>query len=76
MTTEKLEFMLPAVFTIGPKDDPECLMKYAKLLANAVKVGNSNQESNTVEELVKGIVEGETRVITAGMTIEEIFVSV
>lgn len=52
----------------------ESLQKYAKLLANAVGRTNSNGGTeNTVEELVRGIVEGETRVITAGMTIEEIF---
>lgn len=68
MTCEKLEFLLPAVFTIGPKDDPDSLKLYAKLLSNSTGTGD-----NTVEELVRGIVEGETRVITAGMTIEEIF---
>ncbi len=71
MTVEKLEFLLPArylhfqptnpSFTIGPKDEPDCLKKYAKLLANAV---NGSSNNNSVEELVRGIVEGETRVIT------------
>ena len=58
--------LLPAVFTIGPEDKPESLVKYARLLAN------SNRDKD-VEELVRGIVEGETRVIAAGLTIEEIF---
>ncbi|KAI8911574.1 hypothetical protein EDD86DRAFT_264072 [Gorgonomyces haynaldii] len=69
MTVEKLEFLLPAVFTIGPEDKPESLEKYARLLANAAGQGQNDQ----VSELVRGIVEGETRVIAASMTIEEIF---
>jgi len=32
MTSEKLQFALPAVFTIGPADDVASLMKYAVLL--------------------------------------------
>ncbi|CAG8590345.1 1941_t:CDS:2 [Acaulospora colombiana] len=68
MTAEKLEFSLPAVFTIGPKDEPDSLKKYAKLLATDQKNSDSH-----VKELVKGIIEGETRVIAAAMTMEEIF---
>ena len=64
MSLEKLEFRLPAVFTVGAKDSPEALCKYARLLT-------TNQRN--VAELVKGIVEGEMRVICAGLTIEEIF---
>jgi flotillin len=32
MTSEKLQFSLPAVFTIGPDDQTEALEKYAVLL--------------------------------------------
>lgn len=67
MTMEKLEFTLPAVFTIGPKDDPESILKYARLLCDTSK------GIDHIKELVTGIVEGETRVIAAGMTMEEIF---
>lgn len=67
MSSEKLPFILPAVFTIGPKDDSESLMKYGKLMSSHDKSGNH------VVELVKGIVEGETRVLAAGMTMEDIF---
>ncbi|PKI36903.1 hypothetical protein CRG98_042706 [Punica granatum] len=51
MSTEKLPFVLPAVFTIGPH----------------------NMLSNHVKELVQGVIEGETRVLAASMTMEEIF---
>ncbi|SLM41137.1 Flotillin family [Lasallia pustulata] len=80
MTIEKLQFSLPAVFTIGPDDKPEALSKYAMLLT-----GNSDGTSaaskhkptatgrNHVQDIVKGIIEGETRVIVSGMTMEEIF---
>ncbi|KAJ3325759.1 hypothetical protein HDV06_003529 [Boothiomyces sp. JEL0866] len=68
MTVEKLEFTLPAVFTIGPEDKPESILKYAKLLAS-----NSEKGVKHIQELVTGIVEGETRVIAASMSMEEIF---
>ncbi|KXS15523.1 hypothetical protein M427DRAFT_98680, partial [Gonapodya prolifera JEL478] len=68
MSAEKLEFQLPAVFTIGPRADQidiPSLKKYARLLAT------KNEEH--VSEIVKGVIEGETRVIAASMTLEEIF---
>ncbi|KAF9614539.1 hypothetical protein IFM89_019202 [Coptis chinensis] len=68
MSAEKLPFVLPAVFTIGPRaDDRESLLKYAKLISPHDKL------SNHVKELVQGIIEGETRVLAASMTMEEIF---
>uniref|UniRef100_A0A5B7BD72 Flotillin-like n=1 Tax=Davidia involucrata TaxID=16924 RepID=A0A5B7BD72_DAVIN len=68
MSAEKLAFLLPAVFTIGPRaDDKESLLKYAKLLSH------HDRDSNDVKELVQGIIEGETRVIAASMTMEEVF---
>lgn len=68
MSAEKLPFVLPAVFTIGPRvDDNESMLKYAKLISSHDKL------SNHVKELVKGVIEGETRVLAASMTMEEIF---
>ncbi|CAA7403841.1 unnamed protein product [Spirodela intermedia] len=68
MSAEKLPFLLPAVFTIGPRsDDMESLLKYAKLISPHDKL------SNHVKELVQGVIEGETRVLAASMTMEEIF---
>ncbi|KAI3467985.1 hypothetical protein Pfo_024648 [Paulownia fortunei] len=68
MSAEKLPFVLPAVFTIGPRiDDEASLLKYAKLISPHDKL------SHHVKELVQGIIEGETRVLAASMTMEEIF---
>ncbi|KAK9280158.1 hypothetical protein L1049_013845 [Liquidambar formosana] len=68
MSAEKLPFVLPAVFTIGPRvDDRASLLKYAKLISPHDKL------SNHVKELVQGIIEGETRVLVASMTMEEVF---
>ncbi|KAE8689983.1 Flotillin-like protein 2 [Hibiscus syriacus] len=68
MSAEKLPFVLPAVFTVGPRvDDEASLLKYAKLISPHDKL------SNHVKELVQGIIEGETRVLAASMTMEEIF---
>ena len=69
MTSEKLQFSLPAVFTIGPHDDHESLLKYAVLLS-----GDSDGEvqssrgtiapgRNHVQDIVKGIIEGATTVL-------------
>ncbi|TPX37961.1 hypothetical protein SmJEL517_g00277 [Synchytrium microbalum] len=71
MSAEKLEFTLPAVFTIGPRDqDQDALKKYARLLSGSF---DKNNQSNELEELVRGVIEGETRVIAASLTMEEIF---
>lgn len=68
MSAEKLPFILPAVFTIGPRaDDVDSLLRYAKLISPHDKL------SNHVKELVQGVIEGETRVLAASMTMEEIF---
>jgi flotillin len=68
MSAEKLPFVLPAVFTIGPRvDDHESLLKYAKLISQ------HDRHYNHVNELVQGIIEGETCVLAASMTMEEVF---
>ncbi|KAL5575900.1 hypothetical protein UlMin_017599 [Ulmus minor] len=69
MSAEKLPFILPAVFTVGPcVNDKEALVLYAKLLSTCEK------ESNHVNELLLGIIEGETRALAASMTMEDIFI--
>ena len=93
MTREKLQFLLPVVFTVGPdvnqrgqiagqspldapapEDNPEdhgdALMKYAMLLADAGDKKNMGRTEH-IEKIVKGIIEGETRVIVSSMTMEE-----
>ncbi|KAH0725269.1 hypothetical protein KY284_001134 [Solanum tuberosum] len=68
MSAEKLPFLLPVVFTIGPcVDDRERLIKYAKLLSHHAR------DSHDVKDLVQGVIEGETSVLAASMTMEEIF---
>lgn len=67
MSIEKLPFTLPAVFTIGPRDEPESLVRYAKLIAPLDKGGNN------ISDLITGVVEGETRVLAAGMSMEQVF---
>ncbi|PON71301.1 Flotillin [Parasponia andersonii] len=68
MSAEKLPFVLPAVFTIGPRlEDELSLQRYAKLISPHDKL------SHHVKELVQGVIEGETRVLAASMTMEEIF---
>jgi len=65
MSREKMEFKFPAVFTIGPKNDPSSLEKYARfMLAQLVE---------ETDALVGGIIEGETRTLSANLSIEDIF---
>ena len=77
MTCEKLQFSLPAVFTIGPDDQPDSLIKYARILTENARDGPKRHAMPTgrshVQNIVKGIIEGETRVIVSQMTMEEIF---
>ncbi|VBB80944.1 Putative protein of unknown function [Podospora comata] len=119
MTKEKLQFLLPVVFTVGPdvnqrgankkgkspappgvsgagsagspvEDDEDgvydydnhghvagredlgdSLMKYAMLLADSGAKKDGTKDF--LENIVKGIIEGETRVLVSSMTMEEIF---
>ncbi|GAT30339.1 flotillin domain protein [Aspergillus luchuensis] len=81
MTIEKLQFSLPAVFTIGPDNEPGALRKYALLLSGCTDEAdpaqkrdlNSKAKQNHVQDIVRGIIEGETRVIVSSMSMEEIF---
>lgn len=91
MTKEKLQFLLPVVFTIGPdvnqrgeaagqpprdaghntEDRGDALMKYAMLLAEAQQQTGGNGENvaagrgTHIENIIKGIIEGETRVLVS-----------
>lgn len=72
---------MPAVFTIGPHDDKFSLEKYAVLLtgdadggqAATAKAKTVGTGRNHVQDIVKGIIEGETRSIVSNMTMEELF---
>lgn len=70
MTREKLQFILPVVFTVGPEDNLESLLKYITLLADSDR---GEHAGDHVAQIVTGVVEGETRVLASSMTIEEIF---
>lgn len=93
MTKEKLQFMLPVVFTVGPyvktreglptdggaedADDvrlhpDDALTRFAMLLANTGSA-KAERDPHFLENIVKGIIEGETRVLVSSMTMEEIF---
>lgn len=67
MSAEKLPFILPAVFKVGQIGRRRSLQKHAKLLSN------HDKNSNHVNGLVQGFIEGETRVLAASMTMEKIF---
>ncbi|KAH7320649.1 flotillin domain-containing protein [Stachybotrys elegans] len=60
---------------IRREDRGDALMKYAMLIAEASDGKTSRHGTNRahVENIVKGIIEGETRVLVSSMTMEEIF---
>lgn len=68
MSSEKVEFKLPIVFTIAPinpSDDLEGFKKYANYMINM------GQEETEIA--IGGIIEGETRGLTSQLTVEEMF---
>jgi len=65
MSAEKMEFILPGVFTVGPHNDNESLKRYARFL-----MGTS---SNEREKIIMGVIEGETRALAASSELEQIF---
>ena len=56
---------MPSVWTIGPKIEPASLVNYARLLMDKGHEG--------MQDTVTGIIQGETRVLTAQMDLNDLF---
>lgn len=69
MTSELIPFVLPVVYTIGPKDDVDSLKKYSKYILNL----ESDIDGVCMDLLIKGIIEGTTRTLASKSTALEIF---
>lgn len=70
MTTEKIEFKLPMVFSFSPilpTDDIEGTMRYARYFSDST-------DRDSLRSTILGIVEGEARSIAANMTVEDLFI--
>jgi flotillin len=68
MSKGKVEFKLPVVFTIGPVsplDNLEAFERYATTM--------NEMSHQTLTDTIQGIIEGETRGLTADLTVEEMF---
>lgn len=65
MSKEKKNFEFPLIFTIGPKNDSDSLIKYSQSMLN--------QSNFTYEYLMKGIFGGETKIIASNLSIEDIY---
>ena len=65
MTTEKIPFNMPMAFTLCPIDNPEAMKKYSARLCGISK--------EAFDENLLGIIQGESRVLTAGMELEKLF---
>lgn len=78
MTKEKLQLVIPVQFTIGPKaverganiseeEAYESLLRYSQLLA-AKKGHRNGQEIDHVDRIIRGIIEGMTRVAVSNLS--------
>lgn len=68
MSKEKIAFLMPAVFTIGPKDDendPQALKRYAKFL--------NEVDEDRIISTINGIVQGEGRILAASSHLDDLF---
>jgi flotillin len=65
MSKERIPFLMPSVWTIGPKDNKDALKTYASLL--------SDKGISGLENTVVGVIQGETRVLTANLSLDELF---
>ena len=68
MSHEKVEFKLPVTFTVGPihyNNDEDGFKKYANYI--------NGMSDNEFYDTLLGMVEGEMRILTASMTVDEMF---
>lgn len=66
MSNQRIPFRMPSVWTVGPKSDcEESLKKYASLLSEKGESG--------VQRTVEGVIQGETRVLTANIDLNDLF---
>lgn len=68
MSVEKLEYILPGILTVGPKDNIESLEKFSKLLP----IGDPEFEQKA-EIIIRGIFEGEMRSLCASLSMDQVF---
>lgn len=65
MSAQRIPFRMPSVWTIGPKNDMKSLENYARLLMD--------KGPNGLNEVMNGVIQGEARVMTANMDLNELF---
>ncbi len=65
MTTEKIPFNMPMTFTICPIEDNDSLKKYAARVCGI--------DQSAFEENLLGIIQGESRILTASLELEKLF---
>lgn len=68
MSSGKVEFKLPVAFTIGPvspAEEEDGFRRYAERMLGV--------EDKDMTDIIKGIIEGETRGLTATLSVEEMF---
>jgi flotillin len=65
MSAQRIPFRMPSVWTIGPKNELDSLERYATLLGE--------KGADGVKETVEGVIQGETRVLTANIDLGILF---
>jgi flotillin len=65
MSSERIPFRMPTVWTIAP--DTERLVNYAQLL--------SEKSHTDMVDTIRGVIQGETRILTAKLKLDDLFQS-
>jgi len=65
MSAQRIPFRMPSVWTIGPRNDLTALTNYARLFVD--------KRANGIREAVEGVIQGETRVLTANLDLNKLF---
>ena len=65
MSEERIPFVLPGVFTVGPINEPEALQRYAETMIDLTEEER--------RDIIMGIIAGECRIRTATLPLDIIF---
>jgi len=65
MSAQRIPFRMPSVWSVGPRNEKSALENYARLL--------SDKRANGIRETIEGVIQGETRVLTANLDLNKLF---
>lgn len=65
MSRQRIPFRMPSVWTIGPQNNLVALQRYSRLVID--------KTPDELQETVEGIIQGEARILTANMDLDDLF---